>query len=106
MPYNLIQETAYLAFVGTGSRLAAAAALCRSAGRCLDEGAGLPVADPLLELEFDEGQDLERHEGVDEGLPAVVAVVALRKYIKIEVRYMTSLKYRYENWFKLQATLS
>ena len=34
--------------------------------------------------------------GVDERLPAVVAVVALRKYSKIEVRYFTSLKYKYK----------
>ena len=58
MQCNLIQKNVYLALVGAVTNLASAA-LCRCAGRCLDEGAGLPVAYPLLELELDEGQDLE-----------------------------------------------
>ena len=65
----------YLAIVGTGT---AFTALPWRAGGRFDERAGLPVTYPLLELKFDQRQDLERHEGVDEGLPAVVAVVALK----------------------------
>ena len=67
--------TIYLAVVGTST---AVAALPGRAGGRFYERAGLPVTYPLLELKFDQRQDLERHEGVDEGLPAVVAVVALK----------------------------
>ena len=37
-------------------------------------------------MKFDERQDLEGHEGVDEGLPAVVAVVALKSDLELSIQ--------------------